>query len=126
MNIIGPLAFFASSRTDVTQDDGRAGPAGTKAWEKSLLDGVEVIEEAAKSDVPAGGGGKDDTGSADMAEGVINWREEVLAFFINIVSSSLNLRLLPSRSTPGGDIATKFGARGRLNGLLWLWLDREN
>ena len=108
VNIIGPSAFFSRSRTDLAQGDGRAGPAGVEAWEKSLLDGAEVSEAAAKGDGSAGESGTDNTGTAVMAEDGINWREEVLTFFINIVSSSFDLRLLPNRSAPGGDIATKF------------------
>lgn len=69
-----------------------------------------MVEEAAKGDGPAGEGGTDDTGTwiPVMAEGVIVWREEVMAFFIKVVSSSINLRLLTSRSNPGEDTVAAF------------------
>ena len=69
-----------------------------------------MIGEAAKGDGPVGESETDDTGASVMAEGVIIWREEVLTFFINVVSSANNLRLLPSRPTRGGDIAAIFCA----------------
>lgn len=78
--------------------------------EKSCPGGAEVMEEAAKYNVPAGEDGTDDTGTPFMAEGVVIWREEVLAFFIKVVSSSISLRLLPGLSIPGGDIVAIFAA----------------
>jgi hypothetical protein len=47
-----------------------------------------------------------------MAEGVVVWREEILTFFVNVVSSSTNLRLLPGWSTPSGNIVAISGRDG--------------
>jgi hypothetical protein len=71
-----------------------------------------VTEKAAKGNGPAGEGKTDDTGISGIAEGVVTWRDEVLTFFVNVVSSSTNLRLLPGWATSGGDIVANLGRDG--------------
>jgi hypothetical protein len=100
-NTIGVSAVCASSRTDVAQADGWA---GIDAPKKSCPGDAEVIDEATKGDGPAGEGGTNENGTSGRVEGVVNWREEVLTFFVDVVFSSISLRLLPGWSTPSSDI----------------------
>ena len=107
VNIIGVSAVCASSMIEVAQGDGWA---GIEAAEKSCSDDAEATEKAGKGDGPVGVGGTRDAGTSVMAEGVMIRREEVLTFFVNVVSSSISLHLPLSRSTGGGNIAANIAA----------------
>jgi hypothetical protein len=87
---------------EVAQGDGWA---GIEAAEKSCSDDAEATEKAGKVV-----GETRDAGTSVMAEGVMIRREEVLTFFVNVVSSSISLRLPLSRSTGGGNIAANIAA----------------
>jgi len=92
---------------EVAQGDGWE---GIEAAAKSFSDDAEATEKAAKGDSPVVVDKTRDAGTSVMVEGAMIWREKVLTLFVNVVSSSISLRLPPRRSTSGGDIAAKTAA----------------